>query len=154
MSFEWQTEEDSRWDEDVAPPEPPKRARRRWPWWLLLGVLLVGTAVFLVYRQLNQRVETATENVEADLLASYAVLQRAAQNRDEILFGSLISGRDDEWSQAQRDLLNAGLLFLLLRDCPAYIIRVRPSFRENDPVPRSRLPGAPRPGGATTDSAP
>ncbi|MCB8928074.1 MAG: WD40 repeat domain-containing protein [Ardenticatenaceae bacterium] len=111
MSFEWQTEEDSRWDEDVAPPEPPKRARRRWSWWLLLGVVLVGTAVFLAYRQLNQRVETATENVEADLLASYAVLQRAAQSRDENLFGSLISGRDDEWSQAQRDLLNAGLLF-------------------------------------------
>ena len=111
MSFEWQTEEDSRWDEDVAPPDPPKRARRRWPWWLLLVVVLVGTAVFLIYRQLNQRVETATENVEADLLASYAVLQRAAQSRDENLFGSLISGRDDEWSQAQRDLLNAGLLF-------------------------------------------
>lgn len=111
MSFEWQTDEDYRWDEEPASPEPAKPKRPRWPWLVLLGVFLAGTAVFLIFSQLNQRVETATDDVEADLAASYAVLQRAAQNQDENLFNSLLSGRDPEWSQAQRELLNVGLLF-------------------------------------------
>src|SRR5690606_38055800 len=111
MSFEWQTEEDHRWDEEPAPPKPPKRGRRRWPWLVLATVLVVGTAVFLLYNQINQRVEAATDDIEADLVASYAVLQQAAQNKDENLFNSLLSGRDPAWSLAQQENIANGTLF-------------------------------------------
>lgn len=110
MSFEWQTDEEYEWEEKPALPEPHRR-RRRWPWVLLLVAILVGTAVFLIYRQLNQRVDAATEETEAELLASYAVWQQAVQNQDENLFNSLMSGRDPEWVAAQRSLLQTGMLF-------------------------------------------
>jgi hypothetical protein len=111
MSFEWQTEEDHRWEEEPAPPKPPKRGRRRWPWLVLAMVVVVGTAVFLIYTRINQRVEAATDDIEADLVASYAVLQQAAQNKDENLFNSLLSGRDPEWSLAQQENIVNGTLF-------------------------------------------
>ncbi|MBK8901404.1 MAG: hypothetical protein IPM53_09490 [Anaerolineaceae bacterium] len=111
MSFEWQTEEDYSWEEEPKKPVPPRRERRRWPWLVLATVLVVGTAVFLLYRQINQRVEAATDHIEADLVASYAVLQQAAQNKDENLFNSLLSGRDPEWSLAQQENIAKGTLF-------------------------------------------
>lgn len=111
MSFEWQTEEDDSWHEEPASPEPPKPGRRRWPWLVLLGLMVVGTAVFLLYRQLNQRIETATNDVAADLVASYAIVQQAAVNHDENLFNSLLSGREPAWAEAQRVTINLGLLF-------------------------------------------
>lgn len=111
MSFEWQTEEDHNWDEEPALPKPPQRVRRRWPWLVLATVVVVGTAVFLLYRQINRRVEAATDDIEADLVASYAVLQQAAQDKDENLFNSLLSGRDPEWSLAQRANVANGALF-------------------------------------------
>lgn len=110
MSFEWQTDEEYEWDETSPQPEPPRR-RRRWPWLLLVAVVLAATAVFLIYRQLNQRIDAATEETEAELLASYAVWQQAVQNQDENLFNSLMSGRDPEWVAAQRSLLHTGMLF-------------------------------------------
>lgn len=110
MSFEWQTDEEYEWEETPSPPESP-RPRRRWPWVLLLVVILAGTAVFLIYRQLNQRIDTATEETEAELLASYDVWQRAVQNQDENLFNSLLSGREPEWVAAQRSLLQTGMVF-------------------------------------------
>ncbi len=122
MSFEWQTEEDHRWEEEPAPPKPPRRGRRRWPWLVLATVLVVSTAVFLLYRQINQRVEAATDDIEADLVASYAVLQQAAQNKDENLFNSLLSGRDMEWSLAQRENVVNGMLF----DRPAFGLEWQP----------------------------
>ncbi len=111
MSFEWQTEEDVSWHEEPASPEPPKPGRRRWPWLALVGTLVVGTAVFLLYRQLNQRIETATNDVAADLIASYAIVQQAAVNQDENLFNSLLSGREPAWAEAQRVTISLGLLF-------------------------------------------
>ncbi|MEZ4590255.1 MAG: hypothetical protein R3D55_03830 [Chloroflexota bacterium] len=110
MTFEWQTDEEYEWEQTSPEPEPPRR-RRRWPWLLLVAVVVAGTAVFLIYRQLNQRVDAATEETEAELLASYAVWQRAVQNQDENLFGSLLSGRDAEWVAAQRALLQSGMVF-------------------------------------------
>ncbi|MFZ1398833.1 MAG: hypothetical protein WAS33_18155, partial [Candidatus Promineifilaceae bacterium] len=110
MSFEWQTDEEYEWEETPSPPESP-RPRRRWPWVLLLVVILAGTAVFLIYRQLNQRIDIATEETEAELLASYDVWQRAVQNQDENLFNSLLSGREPEWVAAQRSLLQTGMVF-------------------------------------------
>lgn len=126
MSFEWQTEEDYSWDEEPAVPGPSPPKRRRWPWVLLLVVLLVGTAVFLIVRQLNQRIEVATGDVEADLIASYAVLQQAAEDNDQNLFNSLLSGRDRDWSLAQQANLATGLLF----DRPGFNLAWQPGLVE------------------------
>lgn len=111
MSFEWQTEEEHSLDDESPLPKPPRRERRRWPWLVLATVVVVGTAVFLLYRQINRRVEAATGDIEADLVASYAVLQQAAQDKDENLFNSLLSGRDMEWALAQRENVANGALF-------------------------------------------
>ncbi len=126
MSFEWQTEEDYDWDEELETPEPPNPARRRWPWLVLVGVVLVGTAVFILYRQLNQRIEVATDDVATDLAASYAVVQQAAQNRDKNLFSTLLSGRDPDWALAQENNLTAGLLF----DRPGFNLEWQPGLAE------------------------
>ena len=136
MSFDWQTEEDFNWDEEPTAPEPPEPKRRRWPWVLLAMVLLLGTAVSLLYHQLNQRVEVATGDIEADLAASYAVLQQAAVNQDENLFNSLISGRDPEWSQSQRWNLNAGLLF----DRPGFNLAWQPELEETAVISQTFSP--------------
>ncbi len=136
MSFEWQTEEEYNWDEEVALPEPPQPGRRRWLWWVLVGVVLVGTAVFLLYRQLNQRVEVATEDVADDLIASYAVLQQAAQNQDENLFNSLLSGRDPEWSLAQQNNIASGLLF----DRPGFNLAWQPGVAETAVISQTLSP--------------
>ncbi|MCB9008391.1 MAG: hypothetical protein H6656_13650 [Ardenticatenaceae bacterium] len=126
MSFEWQTEEDYDWDEEPEIVEPPQPKRRLWPWLALVGMLLVVTAVFLLYRQLSQRVELATGDVEADLAASYAVVQQAAQNRDHNLFSSLLSGRDFDWAVAQENNMATGLLF----DRPGFLLEWQPSVAE------------------------
>ncbi len=110
MSFEWQTDDDDNWDESPAPQPSAALRLRRWPWLLLLG-LLAGTAVFLLSRQLNQRVEIATDDIEADLIASYVLLQQTAVDRDENLFSSLLSGREPEWVVGQRHNIVAGRLF-------------------------------------------
>ena len=126
MSFDWQTEEDYDWDEEPQLPESPSTRRRRWPWLALVGVLVVGTAVFLLYHQLNQRVEAATDVVATDLVASYAVLQQAAQNKDQNLFSSLLSGRDPDWSLAQEANIRSGLMF----DRPGFNLEWQPGLAE------------------------
>ncbi len=136
MSFEWQTEEDYNWEEEPEAPEPPQPERRRWPWLLLVGVLLVGTAVTLLYRQLNQRVEAATDDVATNLVASYAVVQQAAQNRDKNLFSTLLSGRDADWSLAQENNLTAGLLF----DRPGFDLVWQPDLAETAVISQTFSP--------------
>jgi hypothetical protein len=126
MSFDWQTEEELNWEEEVITPEPNTLERRRWLWAVLIGVLLVSTAVFILIRQLNQSVETATDGVEANLIASYAVLQQAAQTKDENLFSSLLSGREPDWSLSQQTNLRSGLLF----DRPGFDLEWQPGLAE------------------------
>jgi hypothetical protein len=126
MSFEWQTEEEYDWAEPTALPEPSPPRRRRWPWVLLIVLLLGGTAVFLLSRQLNQRVEQASDNIEEDLIASYVVLQQAAVSQDENLFSSLLSGREPEWTTAQKENVITELFF----DRPGFGLSWQPSLAE------------------------
>ncbi|HID53269.1 MAG TPA: hypothetical protein EYP41_14705 [Anaerolineae bacterium] len=111
MSFDWHTEDEIEW-EGLAEPaaDTAVSPQHRWRVWLLAGVLLVaGTAVLFVARQLNQRVEAASSAVELDVQASHRVLQEAAQKRDGELFATFLSGRDPEWGNAQVLLVNQGL---------------------------------------------
>ncbi|MCA9966036.1 MAG: hypothetical protein KC423_17410, partial [Anaerolineales bacterium] len=107
--FEWQTEEDIVWDElPPAPPEPPARRRH---WWLLVGLAaLLLAAGFVIYRQVQQRIETATQTVQADVLSSHNLMLRAASEQDEELFTSLLSGRDMQWVAGETALFKQAML--------------------------------------------
>lgn len=107
--FDWQTEED--WEELAAPPEALEGTRpRRWHW--LLGlVIIVGLASYLVYAQVDRRIEEATNTVEQDVTSSLEILQLANDNQDVELANGVLSGRDPDWTNIQRDLVRGGLLF-------------------------------------------
>lgn len=111
--FDWQTEEDSQWENTPAPPPPPKPTPRRGRR-VLLGLIVLGlavTAVTLIYRQLTRRVETVSSGLEAEVLDTYQLVQKASQAQDVDLFVSLLSGRSESWGNAQQEaLLSGGLL--------------------------------------------
>lgn len=105
MSFDWQTEEEVDWEDSDQPQKEPEKPRRRRSWGVGLLLVLSVTAVsFLIY-QVVQRVSTATEAVEDDLLASVTVIQDAAVDGDRMLFSAFLSGRDREWSDANEQLV-------------------------------------------------
>lgn len=107
--FEWQTEED--WEEIAIAESAPKSPRpRRWLWLASL-VSLVVLAGYLIYQQVEQRVEEATNTVEQDVLSSLDVLEAANASGDVELVNGILSGRDPAWTDIQRDLIRASLLF-------------------------------------------
>lgn len=107
--FDWQTEED--WEELSVPPEEPEGTRpRRWQW--LLGlVVIIGLAGYLIYTQVDRRIEEATNTVEQDVTSSLEILQLANDNQDVELANGVLSGRDPDWTNIQRDLIRSGLIF-------------------------------------------
>lgn len=106
--FEWKTEEEGRWEEDMHRPHVP-RAPRRPPWRVLLGVLVGLVAVlFLARWQVSQQVSATTASIKADVIAAHSLVQRAAHQRDVDLLKSLISGRDHAWTKTQEDLVVGG----------------------------------------------
>lgn len=113
MSFEWQTEEenDEQWQdriEETAPtPLPP---RRHWLA-LLLTVLLAGSAAFLLYREGQQRIEESASLLEEDVLSSHRLGQTAFEKGDLELFTTILSGRLPVWTQAQKERLEARVLY-------------------------------------------
>ncbi len=110
-NFDWH-EEELRWEEPPM-PEPP-RAPRRWLRWLLLILLVLGglgVGGTAVYRQLTNRVEEASFEVESAIRSSHALVFQAAQQQDRELFVTLLSGRDDVWATAQERLVDSGLFF-------------------------------------------
>ena len=111
MSFDWQTEEvqDSEQPEQWL-PKPGQRARRRRPW-LLLPLALVVAAIIVTGRGVNERVVDATDAVKEDVLSSHALARRAAAQKDEELWVSLLSGHSGEWVEVQKERLLQGVLF-------------------------------------------
>ena len=109
-NFNWQTEEDVSWD-DLEPVAVTAVARRRS--WVTYVLIMVGviTAVALIYRQVNQRIEVATANATSDVLASHNLVQQAVTDQDTELFNTLLSGRDFAWVDAQSELVQSGSLF-------------------------------------------
>lgn len=98
MSFDWQTDDKTVWEEaPKAPPlgKPPKR--RRWLW-VAVGLLLLLLTTAVLARALQQRLETVTGQVETEVLASDTVLQEAALRGDGEMFASFLSGRDEAWA--------------------------------------------------------
>lgn len=111
-NFDWQTEETAVWEDDPTPAPPTSPPKRRRRGWLVTAGLLVGLLViagWFAWRQLSQRVETTTETLTADVLASARVIEDAAATRDRDLFVTFLSGRDDGWASALEQAVSDGL---------------------------------------------
>ncbi len=111
MSFDWRTDEDKGWQEPIKSEETAVSQpfwRRRWHFLLfvLLGVVAVWTAV---QWQVDQRVGEATETIETELLGTHNFVLQTAVNQDEPLFRPNLSGRNPDWSEVQKTLLEEGL---------------------------------------------
>jgi hypothetical protein len=109
--FEWQTEEEDEalWQQERA-AMPSRQRHRHWRNSLLVLIALISV-VFIAYRGLRGSVEEAEAQTTEELRASYRVARSAAATRDPELLASVLSGSDRAWTQAQYDLLAAGLLF-------------------------------------------
>jgi hypothetical protein len=108
MGFEWRTD-----DEEGPVPgwREEKRSRRvrrsRWSWYLLLVAAAIAAAVYL-WRLANERVEATLEEARADVRVTQALVERAAATADVELLRTTLSGRDEAWTAAQRDLVEEG----------------------------------------------
>ena len=110
----WQTEDDPNWnDEPNRPPasQRPQRRRLKLLLAILLLLLLLGATAVVVARQFTQRVDDVNDLLIADIGASHATIEQAAQNQDADLFLSLLSGRSESWVEAQQRLAAAGDYF-------------------------------------------
>ena len=90
-------------------PKPPRRFSR----WLppLLVLVLLGGIGYLIYAQLQGRVEETTSRLAEDVISSYDLIERAAQTNDREIFISVLSGADDDWTNAQVNLLEQANLY-------------------------------------------
>jgi hypothetical protein len=126
--LDWQTEEDQTWDEKPQPQTAVSPWPRRFLW--LLVVLLLGGGIWYAVSFLQQQIETATSETEADLRHAYGLLRQAAERQDTELFNLLLSGRDVDWARAQEQLLREGQLL----DRPTWGLVHQPSSGADDPV--------------------
>lgn len=108
--FDWQTDEDAVWEDEIPPT--PDRPRRRFPWRLagiVTGLLLLASAV--LYWQVTQRVSAANEAAENDILSSHNLINRIVATQDVDLLSPLLSGRDLGWARQQELLISRGLFY-------------------------------------------
>ena len=115
MAFDWRTgDKEGDWEQG-APAVKADGAhfrKRGWRWLLALGLLLMaGAAGFFLWRRSQNQVRETTAVVTADVLSSYDLAQRAASTGDEELLVTVLSGRDPQWTSAQRRMLRRELLF-------------------------------------------
>ena len=106
-NFSWQTDEEE-WAaaETTAMPAHGRRTRARLSIVLVALLLLGGFAFWQVNRHLN----SVTQRSEGEVLASYRLVEAAAQARDPEVLRSFLSGRNREWAMAQMLLAERGML--------------------------------------------
>ncbi len=110
-NFNWQTDDETVWDDEMAAAEtavsPPRRL-----WITLFAVaLVIAAAGFVIFRQVNRRVETGIANTQSDILATHNLAQRASLDNDADLFMTLLSGRSKIWSSLQTEAVQEGWLY-------------------------------------------
>ncbi|MFO7679092.1 MAG: hypothetical protein R6X34_03495 [Chloroflexota bacterium] len=113
MSFDWQTEDETGWDDPVpafsgSDGQKPERKRRRWRWLVPLGLLVV--ALTAAGWTLNRRVESVTEQMKADVLASHELAAQAITQQDDEVLLSVLSGREEQWAAVMSEAVAQGVL--------------------------------------------
>lgn len=114
MNFDWQTEQENEdvWEPEHEPETAAARSSRRRRWLTVLAVAgLLLLAGLLVRREAQQRVEEATAMVEEEVVSSHNLGLQAARAGDGELFVTLLSGREPSWTETQKALLEADLLY-------------------------------------------
>ena len=106
MSFDWQTEGKTVWEDAPSQPPTPKSRRGRW---VVVALVLLATAV--IFQGVRQRLAQVAGQVEADVLASHAVIHEAAVRGDGEVVLSFLSGRDADWASATGQLAADGLTY-------------------------------------------
>ena len=113
MQLEWETqeEEDGRRQKDAPDVDAPAQKRRGRPWWLwsLLSLLLAAAVIWGVRYVLLKRLEAISAAFEAEVLEIHAIVQQAERDRDEALFGSMISSEYPNWGGRQKRMLRTGM---------------------------------------------
>ncbi len=108
MSFDWQTEGKTVWEDTPSQSPTPKSRRGRWVA-VVAALVLLATAV--IFQGLRQRLAQVAGQVEADVLASHAVIHEAAVRGDGEVVLSFLSGRDADWASATGQLAADGLTY-------------------------------------------
>jgi hypothetical protein len=110
-NFEWQQGDEGDWDvpESQPTPDTPKSKRRL----AILAIMVLASfaAGFVIYRQVNNQLQQTETAVQSDILASHNLVQTAASSQDKELLLSVLSGRMPSWTDAQQEVLSAGVLF-------------------------------------------
>ncbi len=114
MQVEWQTQEDEdrpQNQEDSLSAGATRRPRRRWTWWFssLLVLLLIAAIAWNVRLAVQKQLETVAAAAKAAVLAVHDIVQQAERDRDETLFGSMISSEYPNWGSIQKRMLVTGL---------------------------------------------
>lgn len=111
MNFNWQTEDDSQWEQERVSPQPAGRPKYTRPLIWLASLVFVAAAGLLIWWQVDQRLDEVSAGLEAEVRASHQLLRQVANEGDSELFVSMLSGRDPAWTEVQLELLNRNLLF-------------------------------------------
>ena len=107
--FNWYTDEE---DLPEAPPDgQPGPLRQRSRLKVLLAVAVVVLVVGLIYQQIIRRSEAIGTVAQDDVLATAELVQLAAVESDVDLMTTFLSGRNPDWSEAQKQLVGGGLLY-------------------------------------------
>ena len=104
--FEWQIAEEAGAGRAPAPGPPVRLARRGWPVALAVVVAMAAAGAALLVAA-NRRTEEAIAGIKMDVLASHALVQRAADLADRELLDVLLN---PGWRITQHELLDWRLI--------------------------------------------
>lgn len=109
MNFHWQSEGEEEGEVTPQAGVSSSRARHR----MALLVVFVGLCVltFTIWSKMQSYLETTTAAMEASVLSSHRLAQRAANEQDVDLFLILLPPENKEWVETQRERLVSNLLF-------------------------------------------
>lgn len=104
-NFSWQTDEEE-WAATETASARERRAVVR-PALVLAALLLLGGIAFW---QVNAHLNRVAQRTEEEVLASYRLVEAAAQARDSEVLDSFLSRRDEAWARSQTLLAERGML--------------------------------------------
>jgi hypothetical protein len=111
--YEWRSEEDKGWGLSSDPKDESLATRpgeiiRRWPRVLLAVTIIVAMAA-AAGRVVSGVLDRATEAAEQEVLNSHQLVMQAFMDRDTEVLASVLSGRDQGWSEVQYELVDRDL---------------------------------------------
>ena len=107
--FDWQTEETDDWEENEAGLSAENRPRR-WRLWLAIFISLLLAGGIIAW-EAQRRIQLVTTEIESEIIDSFELLTATVNTQDRELFTTLLSGRDQQWSNTQLQFWRSGSLF-------------------------------------------